>query len=369
LLGKFNNEIEDFGTQNFNNDPSIIPETQLIQSNTINITNNHELRHFNNLNINQTSMVNINDLFDQFRLIAREEISKNKPDQNNSNSLPKKLTTQSLKDLREIIFRKYEKQLKVENIIALFKTHKDNNTLPNAISYKKFPRPLWGDDQTFVDTHNSIIKLAQNQIIEAILDHGKILIDCINVELIQLKSELDICYNGNKEKFFENIKLAAQSSLKNFFDASNAKLLRLQNNYFEDHVTTEYEIVDYLKDDYIINYVQLNNQIDDNTKQHNNENSHKKKKVNKQHDSYQSNYQYDNYRSNNHNQNNYNNRKSNYKKNDSFNNNTINENWRSNMTSNYQQQQQQQKQNDKQQQNKNNSNLNFQLAPNQNQQR
>ena len=189
-----------------------------------------------------------------------------------------------------------------------------------------FPRPLWSDDQTFVDTHNSIIKLAQNQIIEAILDHGKLLTDCINVELIQLKSEPDSCYNGNKDKFFENIKLAAQSSLKNFFDASNAKLLRLQNNYFEDHVTTEYEIVDNLKDVYIINYVRLNNQSEDNKKQDNNENVQKKKKTNYQNQNNQNGFT--------------NNRKSYYNKNESYNNIAINENWRTNMTSNNQQQQQ-----------------------------
>ena len=185
--------------------------------------------------------INIADLIDQLRVITREEISKTNITNNVNNNVPAKLTRQSLNDLRQIIYFRYEKQLKIENIIALFNTHKDNNTVPNAISFNRFPKPLWADDPIFVDSHNNIIKMAQNQIIESIIDRGKVIVECLQVELTELRSALDVSYSGNKDKFFDNIKASVQSNLKSFFDASNAKLLRLQNNYFEDHVSTEYE--------------------------------------------------------------------------------------------------------------------------------
>ncbi len=191
--------------------------------------------------------------------------------------MPQKLTSQSLKELRQNIYRKYEKRLKIENIVNLFKSHKDNNTVPNAIFFKRFPKPLWADDPIFVDTPNNIIKMAQSQIIDSIIDYGQVMIDCIDVELTQLRSNLDVCYNGNKDKFFDNILSSVKTSLKSFLDSSNAKLLRLQNNYFEDHITTEYEPLDNLNDDYVNSYLQFKNDNED-THTNNNKNNDRNNK-------------------------------------------------------------------------------------------
>ena len=167
----------------------------------------------------------------------------------------------------------------MKNIINIFKTHKDNNTVPNAIFFKRFPKPLWADDPIFVDTHNNIIKIAQSQIIDSIIEHGNVMIDCINVELTQLRCNLDNCYNGNKDKFFDNILSSVQTSLKSFLDSSNSKLLRLQNNYFEDHITTEYEPLENLKDDYITNYLLFKNEAEYTNKSTNNKNNEQTKQV------------------------------------------------------------------------------------------
>ena len=364
LLNKFNSELDlDESLNDAFEQNGIIPETPLPPSNNINNENRLNLGQNNNANhqipVNQNqslisgnaaNVININDLYEQLRIIARDEFNKSNKTVSNQN-MPK-LTVQSLKDLRQLIYNKYEKLLKVENIISLFKTHKENNTVPDAICFKRFPKPLWIDDPTFVDNHNNIIKLAQNQIVESIIDHGIVIIDCLNTELCELKSNLDNSYNGNKEKFFDNIKATVQSDLKKFFDASNAKLLRLQNNYFEDHITTEYEFMDNITDEYINSYLQFNanNNIDDISKQKQNISVNKpsNKRVYKNYNSSNNKSNnskklemIDDNKNNNNNVLNKNNKsyyKNNYNKTSNYNNNKqnhynpMNENWRKNMT-------------------------------------
>ena len=144
---------------------------------------------------NHNNTININEFFDQIRIIAREECNKANSSLS-ENNLPKKLTVNALNDLRETIYRKYEKLLKTENTIAVFKTHKENNTVPGAINYNRFPKPLWSNDQIFIDNYNNIIRMAQAQIIDSFIDHGKIIIDSLNQELGELRSKLDVTYNG-----------------------------------------------------------------------------------------------------------------------------------------------------------------------------
>ena len=296
--------LAQFNPETIENIDDVIPETQNLPDTAGLLSNALNRLVANDININQNSTpinsttvqsvnqqqqqqqlttsgdqsINVKDLFDQLRLIAREEINKTNSVGSNTN-LPQKLTSQSLKELRQNIYRKFEKRLKIENIINIFKTHKDNNTVPNAIFFKRFPKPLWADDPIFVDTHNNIIKLAQSQIIDSIIEHGNVMIDCINVELTQLRCNLDNCYNGNKDKFFDNILSSVQTSLKSFLDSSNAKLLRVQNNYFEDHITTEYEPLENLKDDYITNYLLFKNDAEDNINNINNKNNEQTKQV------------------------------------------------------------------------------------------
>ena len=364
LLSKFNSELDlDESLNDAFEQNGIIPETPLPPSNNINTENRLNLGQNNNANhqipVNQNqslisgnaaNVININDLYEQLRIIARDEFNKSNKTVSNQN-MPK-LTVQSLKDLRQLIYNKYEKLLKVENIISLFKTHRENNTVPDAICFKRFPKPLWIDDPTFVDNHNNIIKLAQNQIVESIIDHGIVIIDCLNTELCELKSNLDNSYNGNKEKFFDNIKATAQSDLKKFFDASNAKLLRLQNNYFEDHITTEYEFMDNITDEYINSYLQFNanNNIDDISKQKqnisvnkpsnkrvyknynsSNNSSNNSKKLEMIDDNKNNNNNVLNKNKNSYYKNNYN-KTSNYNNNKQNHYNPMNENWRKNMT-------------------------------------
>jgi hypothetical protein len=62
--------------------------------------------------------------------------------------------------------------------------------------------------------------------VREIISRGTTVMDCLNVELTELHSQLDSSYDGNKDKFFDNIKATVSNNLKPFFKSSNAKLLR-----------------------------------------------------------------------------------------------------------------------------------------------
>ena len=80
-----------------------------------------------------------------------------KPETSNQNGIiinkKQTLTRSELSDIRQSIFIRYEKKSKIENTIAMFKSHLENNTVPPALSFVKFPAPLWKDDAIFVDEH------------------------------------------------------------------------------------------------------------------------------------------------------------------------------------------------------------------------
>ena len=214
-------------------------------------------------------------------------------------------------ELRQTIYYRYEKLLKVENIIGLFKTHLDNKTVPKSLCFNRFPKPLWADDPIFVDDHNNIIRYAQEQIVKSIIERGNVIVNCLNTELMELRSTLDLNYNGNKDRFFDNIKSTVQINLKSYFDTSNAKLLKLQSNHFEDLVSVEYEVQDNVSDEYVKNYLEISGESD--TKKPNTNIS--KNIIMKKHNNF-------------HQRNNFNNNKKNTE------NASSDDNWRSNMIQN-----------------------------------
>jgi hypothetical protein len=372
LLDKFNdnmNSIETSGiidetqTQNHSNNQQQQNEQQAMR-----IVETQVPQSVNNPTVN----VSVNDLSIMIRQIIKEEVKNT----NNSTTTEhiinekKPLTRVAFTELRQSIYFRYEKLMKLENTISIFKSHLENNTVPFALSYVKFPKPLWVDDPIFVDAHNEVIRNAQKQMVVEIITRGKAVIDCLNVELAELRSQLDQTYEGNKDKFFDNIKASVTNSLKPFFEASNAKLLRLQNNYFEDQINTVYEVQDKSSDNYINQYLQLDNnssksEIDSQLdtvhkpKLNNNDESLKKPKKRNHRNNYRSNQnQNDNY--NNPNKNN-----AQYLQDSNTTNTNINNNWRDNMqntrgynSSNWHNNQQQQKNFDK--------NQNFRMAQNQN---
>ena len=194
-------------------------------------------------------------LMEMIRTAVKEIVSETPQNMNKTNAncsivSGNTLSRQQLMDIRKSIFDIYEKQMKIQNTITIYQSHKDNNTVPNTLNFMKFPKPLWADDAIFVDEHNNIIRNTQSQMIDSIIDRGKVIIDCLNVELSEIRVKLDKCYSGNKDSFIENIKITVKNNLKEYFEASNSKHLRI--NYFEDHNITEHGTQD-ITDDYIIN--------------------------------------------------------------------------------------------------------------------
>ena len=259
----------------FNNGPAIIDGTQTIASTLTNTVVNTDLANLqHSAAVHPNSSVNMNTDMSDISSLLRQ-IMKDVNDLktlNNTNKIAENkqtgakktnFTRNELNELRQSIYIRYERKIKLENTIAMFKSHHDNDTVPPALGFVKFPSPLWKDDAIFVDEHNEIIRQAQKMMVVAIIERGKTLVDCLNSELNNLRIDLDSSYDGNKDKFFDNVKATVNNDLKHFLEASNAKLLRLQNNYFEDKINTVYELQDSTPEDYFNSYLDLNNEIID----------------------------------------------------------------------------------------------------------
>ena len=184
--------------------------------------------------------------------------------QNTTNINTKTLSRNALTDITQSIFIRNEKIFKIEKTIAIFQSHKDNKTVPNALSFLKFPKPFWADDTIFVNEHNNIIRNAQMQIIDSIIDRGRNLVECLHTELREIRSRQEVTNDGNKDLFFDNIKASVTNNLKPFFKVSNSKFLTLKSNYYEDRINTEYEIQENVSDKNTNNYLQINDSSDNN---------------------------------------------------------------------------------------------------------
>jgi len=279
LLSKFQNDLEEFNEtlidsinsnttqqqqqqlQQHQTQTLIIHETQNSQETTPNDQN-----QLNQLNFDNMSIITF------LRQLAREEASQVLSKQNNTlqvssnvinnnNNNNKKLTMSEVNNIRQQAYKKYEKLTKTEHHLSMFKTHIEQKTVPKALNYDSFPKPFFSDDPIYVDEHNKIINEAQIKIKNALVDRCTNIINATNIELIELKSTLDT-YEGNKERFFDNVKSTVTNDLKQFLDAGNQKLLRLTKNYFEDHLATEYEVTEKTTDDFQQNYLSLSNEND-----------------------------------------------------------------------------------------------------------
>jgi hypothetical protein len=306
LLGKFQNEIEDFDDlNNSQTDQHVIqPNTQTL---IIHETQTNETLNQNQNQQNQLNLTDSTAIIALFRKLAREEASQLISNQNttssitqnsinnnantnsninNNNNNNKKLTMSEVNNIRQQAYNKYEKIIKTEHHLSMFKTHLDQKTVPKALNYDKFPTPFFSDDPVYVDEHNKIINEAQNKIKMALVERCTAIINATNVELCELKSTLDN-YEGSKERFFDNVKASVTNSLKSFLDAGNQKLIRLTKNYFEDHLATEYEVTEKTNDEFQQNYLSLTNENDSQyqikqkynhyKKEKDNENSHNNK--------------------------------------------------------------------------------------------
>ncbi len=194
--------------------------------------------------------MNITDLGNIIRQIVKEEVTHSINETNVSNKLT--LTSADLAEIRKSIMIRYEKLAKIENIISIFNSHLEKNTVPLAMSYLNFPKPLWVDDKTFIDEHNEIIRQTQKKMIRAIINRGENLVDSLNVELQEYKSKLDLAYDGNTERFMENIRASVSDNLRALLETrSNKKSIDEQQMN---------KVLENSSEEYISNYLNSNNQ-------------------------------------------------------------------------------------------------------------
>ena len=194
--------------------------------------------------------MNITDLGNIIRQIIKEEVHNN-----NETHVPNKLvmTSTDLAEIRQSILIRYEKLIKIENTISIFNSHLENNTVPSAISHANFPKPFWTDDAVFIDEHNEIIRQSQRKMINAIIDRGRKLCDSFNLELREYRSNLDLAYDGNTDRFMDNLKSLASSNLKQVLEA-------VQKNGIEDPLKGVYGVQENSSEEYINSYLDFNEQ-------------------------------------------------------------------------------------------------------------
>ena len=133
-------------------------------------------------------------------------------------------------DSKDFISSLFNKKLRYENHIKIFKTHIENGTTPSSLFFNKFPRPLLSDDHEFVEEHNNLIKdftMKNMQLCENFLNKRVITID---TKLGEIKSNLSHCnssqdFNPKFDQLFQN----NQKSLEETFRKANEKALRCKS--------------------------------------------------------------------------------------------------------------------------------------------
>ena len=199
--------------------------------------------------------------FNNFKLEVKNSIKSINQSTNDINSITDpeiKLTSSKIKEIRTTIYRIYDKMIRMDHHKNLFKTHRDNKTVPSMMSYSRYPVPFLWDDQIFIDAYNTSIREHQLITINIIIDRLESIKKSLEEDLLALKDSLK-SYKGNLDLFFDNIKASAQIDLKPFIDSGNQKLLRLNANLLEDHIINEYELNDNISNEHYNNYLILHN--------------------------------------------------------------------------------------------------------------
>ena len=256
LNGIVNDTVVDINVQNRNGQAATQVNNPIASSTQISDSTSN----------NQTTA--ILDYLNQFKsdfLSFKAEVSNSIKtiQQSSSSNIPvdnteTKLTSAKIKEIRTNIYRIYDKIIRMEHHKSLFKTHKDNKTVPCMMFYTNYPIPFLWDDSIFIDAYNASIREHQSKTIDIIINRLTAIIESLNQDLLTLKASLTT-YNGDIEKFFDNIKATVTVDLKSFIDSGNQKLLRLNENLLEDHIVNEYEINDDLSNDHFNNFIMLPN--------------------------------------------------------------------------------------------------------------
>ena len=121
---------------------------------------------------------------------------------------------------------KFEKQLKFQNHLTIFKIHKDKDTTPASLFYNNFPRPFFGFDEQYVEKYNQIIVDFQNNTMQLIEE-------TINAKLEILNNEIETTLNTIKQTD-ETFDEETIGDLNNYIlknEETNLKAYFMENKY------------------------------------------------------------------------------------------------------------------------------------------
>jgi len=83
-----------------------------------------------------------------------------------------------------------DKNLRYSNHIKSFKSHADNNTTPNSLSHKQFPRPFFTDDLQFISEYDTLIADFQSRAMELIVSRLETKLVDVDSEIVNVKKQL-----------------------------------------------------------------------------------------------------------------------------------------------------------------------------------
>ena len=123
-------------------------------------------------------------------------------------------------DTMDFYFKKVEelftKLARCQKNLSIHQSYISNNTVPNSLSCHRFPKPMFQEDQGFVEKYNQLINNQQIMILKLNVEHINIQIDQINGDLLNLKTLLKT-KSVDIEKHFQNISNKVEESLKEEF--------------------------------------------------------------------------------------------------------------------------------------------------------
>ena len=168
------------------------PLPQRIRNRDNEITNTRTLRS-SNLDNNTKIFEMFNELKCQIDLIKNQNSSKEKSivntEQLKFNELGGVLITC---DTMDFYFKKVEelftKLARCQKNLSIHQSYISNNTVPNSLSCHRFPKPMFQEDQGFVEKYNQLFNNQQIMILKLNVEHINIQLDQISGDLLNLKT-------------------------------------------------------------------------------------------------------------------------------------------------------------------------------------
>lgn len=116
----------------------------------------------------------------------------------------------------------YTKLARSSKSLDIHRMHVTEKTVPNALSCFQYPKPLFPEDQSYVDKYNELLAIQQNMTLNLNIEFLGRNISSLNNEISNLKNLLKAkCVDV--EQRFQQIKKKVEEKLKEEFDKIDSK--------------------------------------------------------------------------------------------------------------------------------------------------